>query len=337
MKRSITTRRVVLTMVITGVVVMGLAWSAYAETISYWRFEDGSTTDNVRDTDARTTLTGPGINGVTASDSSGNGNILYAWEDTGSTAHMYRSDVPESTVPQTGATNARSVQDNGASPGMFTWSAAATPSGTNLDSINPAQWTIEVSVKPTEVTGYHGIITREGRNVATENAALASLYLQIAAIGDTRHYAIKFADDAGNWWQAIDSATVTANQWCHLAAVSDGSTLKLYKDLLDGNGYQLAASTDISSSADSDLVDPGLDGNGDQWGWAVSRGRYGWSNDPTQDHGDRFLGYIDEVRISDAALGTSEFLFVPEPSTFVMAILFAVCGLALGWCSRRKR
>jgi hypothetical protein len=49
-----------------------------------------------------------------------------------------------------------------------------------------------------------------------------------------------------------------------------------------------------------------------QWGWTVGRGRYGSSDLQDQNHVDRFLGYIDEVRISDVALAPSAFLFEPQ-------------------------
>jgi hypothetical protein len=55
-----------------------------------------------------------------------------------------------------------------------------------------------------------------------------------------------------------------------------------------------------------------------QWGWTL----------------DRWLGNIDEVRISDSALSPSQFLFapVPEPTTASLALLG---GLA-SWALRRK-
>ncbi|MCA9248734.1 MAG: PEP-CTERM sorting domain-containing protein, partial [Planctomycetales bacterium] len=73
--------------------------------------------------------------------------------------------------------------------------------------------------------------------------------------------------------------------------------------------------------------------NGDTWGWTLGRGRYGTSDDPTQNHTDRWEGYIDEVRISNVALAQYEFLFatIPEPSTAVLL------GLALIAAATRRR
>ena len=42
---------------------------------------------------------------------------------------------------------------------------------------------------------------------------------------------------------------VKENHWYHAAAVSDGRTLRLYVDTLDGRGYQLRAATALPRPA----------------------------------------------------------------------------------------
>ena len=106
------------------------------------------------------------------------------------------------------------------------------------------------------------------------------------------------------------------NQWYNVAAVSDGTNLFLYKDSLDGNGYQLvgtAAETGTNTALAIPSGSYATMSDGSTWAWSVGRGRYGTSANPGDDHVDRFYGYIDEVRISDTALQPSQFLFaVPK-------------------------
>ena len=105
-----------------------------------------------------------------------------------------------------------------------------------------------------------------------------------------------------------------ADRWYHAAIVNDGSTVSLYLDSSDGNGYLLQGSHPVSGALFQ--VDRS---------WTVGRGMW---NDGVADW---FDGVVDEVRLTDRALSTSEFLWVPEPATVA---LLAIGG---GWLIRRRR
>lgn len=307
----------------TFVAAMCIGTSAYAGTAAYWRFEQGPDGAPVPHS------TAPGVYDPTVPDVSGNGNDLSAWTEGTYAGFAFRSDVPFTTVPQTGAANNFSIKNTGDVPGLFSNSAIRMPSGVDIETMMPTAFTIEVSWKP-ERGGYRTVVGRDARNVATTNGDLAALYLQAQP---DNSMAIKFADAAGNWHEAISAPDLIQGfdfasdpdglngTWYKIAAISDGTTLNLYV-----NGVLEASSAIVS--ADPRLA-IGTTSGGD-WhagGWSVGRGLYGGG------HGDRAYGYIDEVRISDMALQPGELLYVPEPTTALL--LFAgICGLAL---SRRSK
>jgi hypothetical protein len=296
---------------------MLLAADAGAATVAYWRFEgDGVLTpadgDWVTPTAGRTTIevdadpaNPPKF--IVGYDSTGNGNNLYTWDDN-ATGHQYRASVSNSTVGA--ASNNFSIQNNGGFPATYTWSQQSHPTGTDLQTIAPSQWTIEATIKPTTVDGgFRTFVGREGNGVSTTDANGAPLYFQIT---NNNQFRINYTDAAGNVHIADSPDTVLAHQWYHVAAVSNGSTVKLYVDSFNGQGYQEKASLDLTTSTNSAMINPGVDANGDTWGWTLGRGRYGSSDDPNADHTDRFFGYIDEVRISDSAVAPASLLFAGQ-------------------------
>lgn len=293
---------------------------ALAVPVAYWQFGDSISDPNhltlqpgdaMQPTASRTIieadpdpLTPPSY--IPGYDSTGNGNTLYAWVE-GWAGHYYRKDVSSGTVG--GSANQWSIQNGGSYPATFTWSQQSLPSGTDLQTIAPAQWTIEASVKPSSLNAWQTFVGREGNDVMTAEPRSAPLYFQITP---QNHFRINYTDAAGNNHIADSTDTVLANQWYHVAAVSNGSTLSLYADSFDGTGYQLKATADLSASTNSAMINPGVDINGDTWGWTIGRGRYGTSDDPTADHTDRFFGFIDEVRISDNAIAPASLLFAGQ-------------------------
>lgn len=270
--------------------------------VAYWRFEDGSAGDRVPHSGQAGEFY-PGIIDV-----SGNGNHLSAWSET-TGSYSFSDDVPFAMVPRTKAANQLSVRNRDQVPGMFTSSADAKPAGVDIETWQPLTFTIEASFKPRRGDGHRTIVGRNGMSVTSHNGALSALYLQVQA---DESIAVKFADVAGYWHQAVSEPGLikyegSRGDWHHIAAVCDGDWLRLYLfDINSDNSYRLVAETDISASGSSDrrlVADTTFGSDWHGGGWTVGRGLYAGNHD------DRFVGHIDEVRISACALRPDEFLF----------------------------
>jgi hypothetical protein len=305
------------------------AASAQAQTLAYWRFEGGPAFANV------THGAAPGYNyAADVPDVSGSGNALSVWETNGCCGFAYRSDVPWSNVPQTGAANNFSIKNTGGFPASFTNPAAA------LSNNAFSQWTVEASWKP-EIGGFRTVVGRDAQNVSTSDPNLAAYYLGATPANELR---VLFTDEAGFTHQATSAPGVVTGfnfgadpegltgVWHNIAATSDGSTLSLYLD--KGLGYQLLAQTNLtlSGSSNTALTDGlnGAPGGVDIAGaafwsagdWSVGRGFYAGG------HTDRAYGFIDEVRLSSTALSPSQFLLAaPEPASIAV---WTLIGLAVG-------
>src|SRR6476660_10567740 len=95
---------------IVTLAVFGASHTAFAVTVAQWRWETGPA-----NTDVVHTLPDGQFEG-TIPDVSGNGNSLSAWSQGGCCGYGYRTDVPFTTVPQTGAANIFSVKKTGGGP-----------------------------------------------------------------------------------------------------------------------------------------------------------------------------------------------------------------------------
>lgn len=301
----------------TGMVLAG--------TVAYWRFEDGAAnTDVVHNADT-------GVYSADVADVSGNGNALSTWLTGNWGGEAYRADVGGSIVRQTGATNNLSIQNTGGYPGLYTGSDA-------MRTMTPTSWTIEAAFMPEATDGYRTLVGRDSLGTNTKgispNGSLSALYLQVMP---NEEVAIKFCDVDGYWHEAISAAGAVkgfaypdsgAGHWYNVAAVSDGATLSLYLNDVDGGDgakYRLIAQTDMTTSGSANTALTAGLGSGGDWtagNWTVMRGMYNGG------HGDRAYGFMDEVRISDSALQVSEFLFAPEPGSLVALALFG--ALAFG-------
>ncbi len=288
-----------------------------AGTVAYWRFEEGPAGSSVAHT------TASGVFEAAVLDSSGSGNHLSVW-DTGGAGFNYRTDVPMRILPGAGLANNYSVKNNSSWPAMWTASTA-------MQTWSPTAWTIEVAFQPELTDSYRTLVGRDSRGTATINGDLSALYLQIQP---DESLAIKFCDVNGYWHEAISQMNLVqgfsyssdpdglTGQWQAAAAVCDGSTLSLYyRDIELNGGWDLVAQTDLTlSGSPGTALTAGAGGAGD-WdagNWSVGRGLYAGG------HGDRAWGFIDEVRISDSARTVGEFLMVPEPSLFALAMLGGV-------------
>lgn len=299
---------------------------AHASTVAYWRFENGPANANVPH------ATAAGVFDGSTPDVSGNGNNLSVWTLGGGSGFVYRGDVPYATVPQDGTTNLFSIKNSGSGPASFTKASVSLPTGVNIDTFTPAQFSVELSCKPEITGGYRTLLSRDAKNIATADANLAALYLQIRpddsvgiAFTDVSGYTHSAFSPPGwmygfNFGSNPDGVGVP---WYSLAATSDGNTLKMYVDKV------LVASTNIAASGSPNRALAKGSVNGSDWttgSWAVGRGLYGGN------HTDRAYGFIDEVRISDKALATGEMLTgsVPQVSGIAMSGVAATIQVTKG-------
>jgi hypothetical protein len=266
-------------------------------TVAWWRFEDRpigqllpESAENSRPICATV-------------DSSFNGNDLYAWHRDQRPA--ISADVSTALVPRPNVPN-RSCLDN-SDPGVglvhrnvYTHSLFSHASPLDVQKIEPQAWTIEASVKAAQMPAKaQPFLVRDGTNSLKLPRQPPRLVFQINEAG---RFAISFRDAADRFHEAVaDGPVAEAGRWYHLAAVSDGRQLRLYVDALDNRGYTQRAVKDLPTTGSTAL------GKGeDDAEWAIGRG------DNVKLPQQQFIGWIDEVRISDIARGSADFLFAPR-------------------------
>jgi hypothetical protein len=264
--------------------------------VAYWRFEDRPLGAVVPDTmhnkrSVRATV-----------DSSFNGNDLFAYSEV---SHPnFSSNVPAPIVSSSGEPNVACLDNSepfhpGGSRDLYTHSAFSHAAPLDLQSIEPAEWTIEASVKPAALQGKAQ--TFVGRDGSEPHAPLAISTRLAFHINNQNKFAIWFIDTRERRHEATAKLDLRAGAWYHLAATSDGRMLRLYVDALDGRGYQLRAETSLPEDGGT-----ALSKGGDGAEWSVGRGK-------SKNHvAEVFQGWIDEVRISDVARAPDELLFATE-------------------------
>jgi alpha-N-arabinofuranosidase len=280
---------------LAAISVLIFTHSAHADLLAHWTFNDTAPGAQagapLPDSDGRTVWR------QAATDHSGNGNHLTTWDHPAAgfswTVDSHAGDL--------------SIQAAGDVPGAMTWSAQSNPTGVDIETFTPAAFTVEALFKAGTTEGHRTIVGRDGRDVSNANAAKAPFYLSQRPGGAV---AVEFTDVQGHTHNLETGGDVVSQgDWYHLAGVSDGSTLRLYL-----NGSE-TASQDLTASGSADTrLSNGLGTgvtSGTDWTagtWTVSRGMYDGN------HVDRFLGAIDDVAISDAALEPADFV-VPVPET----------------------
>jgi hypothetical protein len=210
---------------------------------------------------------------MTAADSSGNGKTGTL--ENGAT---FVTHTPLASVPRTGASNAGSVQLNGANESVV------IPDAPSLEPTSAI--TLEAWVKLTSANGTAAIVSRQFSSGTSDSYQIGlrpNLFFGLTG--------------ASGQPQSIDTNTSLAlNEWHHVAGTWDGSTMRLY---LDGNEIGSAPFTGPIGYPASNPVIIGADEDG------------GGGNPDCC-----FLpGNIDEVRISSVALTPAQFLNAPPTFT----------------------
>jgi hypothetical protein len=292
------------------VAILSMSFSVQSATVAYWRFEIGPAYANVSHP------VGDGCYYQSVNDISGNGNHLSVWSEGGGGGYAYRTDVSAPVIPRDGAANNFSAKNTGTGPTMFTSSSDSHPSSIDIENTTFSAFTIEAFFKP-ETGGWRTIVGRDAKNVASSDGRLPALSFKISPENSV---VIQFADVSGNLqttWSAAgliqgfdfntDPDGLTG-KWYYMAAVSDGTTLSLYLANMTDRVLQLVAQTNMSGSPNTAMAKGTVSGN--DWhagGWSVGRGLFDGG------HTDRAYGFIDEVRISNAALPTYQLLFAGNP------------------------
>ncbi len=256
--------------------------------VAYWRFEDHPVGAVVPDTSGNTKP----VRGTV--DSSFNGNDLFTY--SASTRPRFSDDAPPDSLLQSGAAN-RGCLDNTVPPvegaptrDLYTRSRVSHASPIDIQKVKLAKWTIETSVKAKVLkVGSQTFLGRDGG----QGAVMAF------KINPYDRFEIYFKDIKHHAHRAVAKLHVQANQWYHLAAVSDGQNLRLYVDSRDGRGYRLCDTSYLYPEHGATVLGS-TNGNAE---WSVGRGRM---NRLTCEW---FQGWIDEVRVCNVALAPGDFLF----------------------------
>jgi hypothetical protein len=218
---------------------------------------------------------------------------------------FYRTDVPVGTVPQTGAANTRSLELDGDFDQITIFHAPT------IDPVSA--FTVEFWMKASpDNAGKHFLVVDKSHGFTDSTGWLFQ--------GDPTAGQLFFgvgngSGGAGGFPGVLSSISLLDDEWHHIAGSYDstdtGQEMKLYIDgVLDGT----ASGIYVSNTRDIHI--------GAAWGG----GRL-----------TRFFdGLVDEVRISDTALSTDQFLNAAAPLPVPgMAALFGLTLTGIGMLRRR--
>lgn len=281
--------------------VMLVPHLATAGTVAHYRFENDNATVAVDET---------GIN---------NGTIVGG--------APFSSSVGQNPVTATGQPNTQSLSLSG------TGQYVSVPHNASL-SFGNSPWTIEafinVNALPTTATFGQYIVQKKAAAIDDfqDYAFLlggnrAGLFGSYGKTVDVTGAELRVELGTGSSIIGITSNLEVASigEWIFVSAAYDGGTSLRFTldtdltDLLPGLIDEIALPNLVNTSNTGDLF------------IGAKRNNAGAA-------AQLFGGLIDEVRISNEVLATSNLLSVPEPSTYVLAAFAAAC---LGVASRRRR
>ena len=288
------------------VAVVGSAIPTQADTVAYWRFE-GNNGSVVADGVSVPTLGTPirdEIGNHHAVSTVGTG-VTWQGDDAG---ELFGSQVPN---PDPLDTSTNGTLNAG---GVNTRSLFFALSGDD-----------HLVVADDDALDFSGAFTIEGYfrntrpnkigNVVNKRSGDAGYKVWVAADTGVLSFGV---DNGPTWdWIGFDDASVSDGAWHHFAAIRDSSDgLHIWVDGVEDTtplGGATTVSGDLSNSYNLQI---GADTSG-----IVERA---WD------------GYLDEIRLSNVALTSDQFLCtpVPEPSSLSLALLGLIC---LAVCRRMRR
>ncbi|MCE5187552.1 MAG: hypothetical protein LLF76_15630, partial [Planctomycetaceae bacterium] len=256
--------------------MLAMSLGASAATMLWYDFEQGTPE----------TVMNPGTEAaVGATDISGNGYDMWGW-----------ASATQNNSPSFSALGDTPVGYGLSARFPSSGKDGYTNNATDLNAWSPLAWTIEVSAKLDSLTqsnGWQTIIGRSGSSLSNQEA---DFYLQ--KNGGTDQWRLNFRTTANeNIIIDSNSVVVEAGQWYHIALTSDGTTVTMYVDDFDGNGYEVEGTATFAA--------PGSNTNALAQGgflWTFGRGWFNGSNS------DFIIGNIDDVRFTDVTLTPDQFL-----------------------------
>jgi len=208
-------------------------------------------------------------------DISGNSHHMYAWNDYWGPMFSSEGDTPSGV----GLSSFHDGHRDG-----YAWAEG-------LVGWSPSTWTIELSFKFDDLAGWRTLIGRDDPTTIPGDIA-AALYIQSNGINDAIR--LNFAT-VSNERIVVDTSLVPElGQWYHLAIVVDGDQINMYASQFDGLGFQNVGSFTMDGGVDHSLQPTGT--------WTFGRG---WFDGNFVDH---ISGNLDNIRFSDLALTTDQFL-----------------------------
>jgi hypothetical protein len=262
-----------------------------------------------------------------------NDNAAVAVDETGTNngtivgGAPFSSSFGQDPVKGTGQSNAQSLSLSG------TGQYASVPHNASISFGNTA-WTIEafinVNALPTTAT--------VGQYIAQKKAA---------AIDDFQDYAFLLGGNRAGLFGSLGKTAGITGAELRVELGTGGSIVGITSNLVVPSAAEWIfvsaaynGGTSLRFTLDTDLTDllPGLIDeialpnivNTSNTGELFIGAKRNNAGNAAQ----LFGGLIDEVRISNEVLATSDLLSVPEPSTYVLAALAAAC---VGVASRRRR